>query len=260
MKINTLLAQVEHKASQVAEMFSNYLNFFSKSQGAFQGVKKTFIPRDGYGDEPTKRGNTMVVTTVREKYDWMSEQLKEYLNSVFIVEACNSSNNNRVELIVDGIDFGYLSAPELMRLKNFLTRDDLLNVLKKTPVRSDSEVWEECTDKSYEGREIVQSPMQAGITRTTETEDVILQDPNLDPQNLPGNYKAAITTRKRIVETGDYTYQKFSGEWTQLQKANLLKRRSQLLEAVLVALKEVNSAEIQDSNLDTDALIDYLFQ
>lgn len=39
------------------------------------------------------------------------------------------------------------------------------------PVRSDAEVWDPCTDA---GREIFQTPMQTGVTRTTESEEVIL--------------------------------------------------------------------------------------
>ena len=72
------------------------------------------------------------------------------------------------------------------------------------PVRSDSEVWLEGTDAEYQGRE---TEMLKGITRTTESEEVILKDPNLDP----ANYNAKVTVKKKTVETGDYTLQKFTG-------------------------------------------------
>lgn len=52
---------------------------------------------------------------------------------------------------------------------------------------------------------------QKGITRTTESEEVILKDPNLDPAKLPANYNAKVTVKKKTVETGDYTLQKFTG-------------------------------------------------
>jgi hypothetical protein len=38
----------------------------------------------------------------------------------------------------------------------------------------------------------------------------------------------------------------------------LLKRKSELLSAITIALKEVNEVEAQRSNLDADALIKYL--
>lgn len=57
---------------------------------------------------------------------------------------------------------------------------------------------------------------------------------------------------------GDYTIQKFTGAWTQRQKAEVLRRRSQLLAAVTEALKEVNDVETEKPNLNVDALIGFL--
>lgn len=75
---------------------------------------------------------------------------------------------------------------------------------------------------------------------------------------MPANYNAKVTVKKRTVETGDYTLQKFTGEWTQRQRAELLRRRSQLLAAVIEALKEVNDVDSEKSNLDVDKMIDFL--
>lgn len=75
------------------------------------------------------------------------------------------------------------------------------------PVRSDSEVWLEGTDAEYQGRDVYETEMLKGITRTTESEEVILKDPNLDPAKLPANYNAKVTVKKKTVETGDYTLQ-----------------------------------------------------
>ena len=126
------------------------------------------------------------------------------------------------------------------------------------PVRSDAEVWEPCTDGEYAGREIFQTPMQKGVTRTTESEEVILKDPNLDPAKLPANYNAKVTVKKKTVETGDYTLQKFTGAWTQRQRAELLQRRSKILAAVIEALKVVNDNEAQSPNLSVEKLINFL--
>lgn len=68
-------------------------------------------------------------------------------------------------------------------------------------MRSDSEVWLEGTDEEYKGRDIHETEMLKGITRTTESEEVILKDPNLDPAKLPANYNAKVTVKKKTVET-----------------------------------------------------------
>lgn len=45
--INTLLAKVEHGTSTFNRMIGDYAMFFKNKQGMFEGIKKTFKPRDG---------------------------------------------------------------------------------------------------------------------------------------------------------------------------------------------------------------------
>lgn len=260
MKMNSLLAKVEHASASFARLVSDYVAFFKTKQGMFRGEKKTFIPRDGYFEDPSKMGTTTVVTTVDEKLNWFNNQFKNYLQSVFSVEATNSEGAKQVDLVVEGTHLGTLTALDLMRLKNLLTSKDLEAVFANIPVRSDAEVWNPTTDADYEGRAIFETERISGVTRTTEKEEVILKDPNIDPAHLPANYNARTTIKSRTVETGDYTIQKFTGEWTQRQRAELLRRRSVLLEAVITALKEVNDTEACAPHLQIDSFIGYLFK
>lgn len=258
IKLNTLLAKVDHSSSSFNKMIGDYLSFFKTKQGMFEGIKKTFKPRDGYQEDARYMGNTKVATTVGEKLAWFEENAIPHLRELFSVEATNSAGASRVELVVDGISFGKLTALDLMRLKTILTNKALEDMYANIPVRSDSEVWLEGTDPEYAGREVYQTEMLKGVTRTTETEEIILKDPNLDPSKLPANYNAKISTKKKVLETGDYTLQKFTGEWTQRERAELLRRRSQILAAVVEALKVVNDVEASKPNLDVNKLINYL--
>ena len=54
------------------------------------------------------------------------------------------------------------------------------------------------------------------------------------------------------------TQQRFTGEWSQRQRAELLRRKSQILEAVIEALKKVNDVEVQKPSLDVDSIVDYI--
>lgn len=258
LKMNTLLAKVDHAASSTNAMVRDYAVFFKTKQGAFRGEKNTYTPRDGFLDKPEKRGLTRVTTTVQEKLDWFEPRYKAYLNDLFSIEATNSKGAYRVELVVDGISFGFLSAAELMRLRNIITSKELDSMYQNIPVRSDAKVYETCTDEEYAGRDIVQTPISRSVERTTEKEEVILKDPNIDPQHLPANYRSTVTQKSRTIEIGDSTHQEFTGEWTQRKRAELLKRKSDILAAITVALKEVNEVEAEDSNLNADALIDFL--
>lgn len=258
LKMNTLLAKVEHGAASFNRMVGDYFAFFKNKQGMFEGIKKTFKPREGYQEDARYMGTTKVATTVDEKLQWFEENAVPYLKNLFSIESTNSKGAKKVELKVGNVSFGFLTALDLMRLKTVLTKKEWEEMYNNIPVRSDAEVWEPCTDGEYAGREIFQTPMQTGVTRTTESEEVILKDPNLDPAKLPANYNAKTTIKKRTVETGDYTLQKFTGAWTQRQRAELLRRRSQLLAAVIEALKEVNDVESEDPNLDVEGLINFL--
>lgn len=260
LKMNTLLAKVDHATASVAKLFSDYVQFFKNKQGMFRGSKKTFVPRDGYVEDPTRMGTTVVATTVDEKMDWFNEQFKNWLKDVFSVEATNSKGAKTVELVVDGKSFGNLTALELMRLKSILTNKDLEAVFANIPVRSDSEVWTPAQDPEYNGRKVFETALIKGVTRTTEKEEVILKDPNLDPAHLPANYQAKTTIKSKTVETGDYTAQSFTGEWTQRQRAELLRRRSTLLAAVIEALKVVNDTPAENPNLDVNAVVDYIYR
>lgn len=257
-KMNTLLAKVEHGSSRFSKMVGDYLAFFKGKQGAFAGIKKTHVPREGYTEDKSYVANTKVITTVDEKFEWFEQQALPFLRELFAVEATNSRGANTVELVVDGMSFGHLTALDLMRLKTLLTKKEWVEMYENIPVRSDAEVWEPCSDSEYDGREIFQTPLVKGITRTTESEEVILKDPNINPDKLPANYNARTTIKKKTVETGDYTMQNFTGAWTQRKKAELLRRRSKLLAAVVEALKEVNDVVAEEPNLDVNALVTYL--
>ena len=59
----------------------------------------------------------------------------------------------------------------------------------------------------------------------------------------------------KVAET---THQEFTGEWTQRKRTELLRRKSAILNAITVALKEVNEVEAKDANLNVDALINFI--
>lgn len=258
--MNTLLAIVEQSASRCTRMLKDYAGFFKRNQGDFLGAKKTYAAREGYADDPSKRGYKRVVTTVDEKFEWLTHELEQHLTDLFSVERTNSFGAATTPLIVEGINLGNLTALELMRLKSFLTREEFEQIYTNIPVRSDAEDWNRTADADYEGRNVWETPMLKGVAKTSENEEVILKDPNLNPDKLPANYVAKTTIKRKTVEVGDYTSQIFSGEWNHRQRTELLRRRSVLLKAVIEALKVVNDVEAAESELNVKALLNYIHQ
>jgi hypothetical protein len=72
------------------------------------------------------------------------------------------------------------------------------------------------------------------------------------------SYTPQIAYKNTVVVLGDYTQQKFTGEWSHRERAELLRRRSKLLQAVVEALKIANEKEAITSNVTGKKIFEYL--
>lgn len=257
MKLNVLLAKLEQSSAQFKAIVRDYCKFFKNNSSDFRGVKNTYEPRPDTQDNPSMRSFTAVVTTVDEKLDYFASTMKQGVQEMFDCEATNASGLAKANLILDGKLIGRLSSLELLKLKSFLENPQLVDMLSTIPVRSDAEVWEPTIEDAYIDRKIVASPKLVGVKKTITKEQYILKDPNISSGNIT-NYVPQVAVRDTVVEIGDYTSQKFSGEWTARQRAAVLKRRSDLLSATIAALKEANEAEAVSSELKADWLLGFL--
>lgn len=257
-KQNVLLAKTDSLAPSFKKGIVEYGAFFKGKQGAFLGEKKTYDPRPETIDLPSERGNKLVQTTVDEKLKYLVESSSEYLDALFAVEATNASGNVAVELVVDGIPFGVVSGLELLRMKSLLESSELQAMYANIPVRSDAEEWELSDDAMYEGRDVYESPKQTGTKKSTTKIQYILDDPNVSKLKDANSYIPQVATRDTITELGDYTFQKFSGEWSQVEKAKTLQRLSKLHTAVIEALKKANEVESAKSAISAAKLFGYI--
>jgi len=263
MKLNTLLAKTDFLRSKFKNMISDYSQFFSKSQGSFLGEKGTYIPREGCLDELSKKKYVKVSTTVDEKFDYFIKENKEFIDALFSQEKTNALGLAKAKLVIDGDNWGEFTSLELLRLKSLLESKDMGNfedMLSKIPVRSDAEIWSESSVEEYKGRNIWESPKLEGVSHSSVKEEYILEDPNVHKAGNNINYSPKTAVRTTIIDVGDYTYQVFSGAWSHRQRAGALKRRSDLLAAVIVALKECNDVESVSSELTAEKIFNFLFK
>lgn len=261
-KLNVLLALTDQLRHTYKSMVSDYVKFFSKSQGSFKGEKKTYTPRDGVIDEPNKRGTILIATTVKEKLDYFIDNSAKFVDSLFSQEKTNASGNAVAELIVNGETWGEYTSLELLRLKSLLESKDLgtlSDMIMNVPVRSDSEIWEKTTSDNYTDRDVFETELFKGVTKTTIKTPYVLEDPNIKADKIPANYQPAVVTKDEIMELGDYTKQSYSGEWSHRERASAMKRRSDLLVSITEALKVANECEIIESELNSKRIFEYLF-
>lgn len=256
LKLNTLLAKTDHLGTSFKALISDYIKFFKEKQGAFLGERKTYTAKEGTIDEPSMRAFKAVTTTVDEKLNYMTSTSNDFISSLLSVEATNASGKVRTTLIVDGVILGELSSLELLRLKSLL--EDLKPMYESIPVRSDAEEWEHSTEEAYTNRAVFQTKRIEGVKKSTTKESYILTDPNVANLKDTAKYTPVVASKDTIIELGEYTHQRFSGEFTPTQRATILQRRHKLLAAVVVALKECNDAETIQSELTADKLFTYL--
>lgn len=258
-KMNTLLAITASGQAAFRAAVKGFSDFFRSKQGAFQGEKGTYEAAADTVVDESKRKSTLVISTVDEKFNWFKNHNAEHLNEVFTVEKGNA-NNITADLVVGGKSWGTLTTLELLRLKGILEDNDLLSMMSNIPVRSDKDEWNETTADQYKGRSgIFESPLSAGESKTTVKESYILADPNIGKLKEGANYVPQLGIKNTVQVLGSYTHQKFSGEWSQRQRAELLQKRNTLYKAVIQALKEANDVEVvHESKLGTQVL-EYLF-
>lgn len=258
MKLNTLLAKTDHLASSYKKGLTEYVKFFKDKQGAFRGEKKTYSPKDNTIDLPSERKNDLVITTVEEKLEYLVESSSDYIDALFSQEKTNALGAAKADLSVDGISFGTFSSLELLRLKSILETGDLEGVYTNLPVREDKETWNATKNEMYVGRDIVETEIVRGTKKSTTKENYILTDPNVDKNST--TYKPTVATKDTIIDLGDFSYQKFSGEATHRFRADILRRRTKLLTAVLEALKTANDVEALKSEMTAKKLFGFLHE
>lgn len=261
IKLAVLLAKTEHLAAKWKGSIKDYLGFFKNKQTDFRGEKKTYVAKDNTVDDSSRRGNKLVVTTVKEKLDYLKDTNAEYINALFSQEATNAAGSAKAELVVDGKSFGTYSSLELLRLKSMIENGELEQMYAAIPVRNDDEEWKVTEEDQYKNRKVIyESNKSTGVAKTTVKENYILTDPNLSSLKDTSSYKAVVAQKDTIMELGDFTHQKFSGEWSHRERAELLGRRSKLLTAVIEALKTANDVEVVESQMTANKLFDYLHE
>jgi hypothetical protein len=258
MKLNVLLAKVESSTPIFRKLIAEYKKFFEKEQGQFQGIRKTYDSKDGMVDIPGERQFTKIVTTVKEKLDYLETTAADHLNNIMSVEATNASGVARVSLTVDGTNFGVLSTLELMKLKSIIEKEGLEAMYSVMPVRSDSEIWTPTNEEMYADREVFEGTKMEGTRKSNMKTEYILEDPNLKNMTDTSRYTPVKSVKDNIIDLGDYSLQKFSGETTHRFRANVLAKRSKLLEAINAALKEANDVATVQSEFTAQKLFNYL--
>jgi hypothetical protein len=253
IKLSVALGLRDKIEKTFANMLSDMHQKFTKKQGLFMGFRNMFTAEDGYADQPEQRKNQHVSSTVSEQLEWFKEHSKDYLNTVLSIEKTNSMGVH-AHLIVDGENWGEYSTLELLRLKSILD-GKLKAIIQELPIRADGEKWEPTQDTEYHGRNIFESALDEGFTKTTLKRTVIVEDPHIKEAPNRAPVTQSIDTQ---VNTGKYRRQLFSGAINNRDRALMEVRLDKLYKAVIATLEEANMIGLAESDLG-DKVLEYLF-
>ena len=262
-KLSQVLALTDDGRTNYKNNITDATKFFKKENGVnFRGHKNTYTPFDGTVDEPSKRGVVLVASTVDERLQWVFDSISKYVDNLFTQERSNANGHAKANLFVDGKDWGEFTSLELLKLKSLLKNGEvsIKNMISNIPVRDRQEIWFLTNSDDYTDKEgIYETERVEEVNKTTIKESYILPDPNFANKENMNGYTPIQGTKNTIKELGKGTRQKFSGEWSELQRANALKRIQELDLAVTDALKRANDVPVVASDMKAKMIFDYVF-
>lgn len=250
-KLSVLLGLREKVEKNYQNMIDDMNSKFKNKQGLFRGARRTYQAIDQYADDPNKRGFQNVSSTVGEQINWFKDNTKEYLETVFSIEKTNSKGVT-APLIVEGVTWGTYSTLELLRLKSILDSKMRLMV-QQLPIREEANIWKPTADGVFGQRDVFETELDEGYSKTTIKETYILPDPHPDLKRQP-----MLGEKNTQVNVGKYTQQAFSGEITNLQRAQIEVRYNKVYNAVVEALETANNVNSEESDLG-EKLLTYIF-
>ncbi len=245
-KQSVLLGLREKLEKTFAGMLDDFIQKFKNKQTIFQGWNKEYTAEEGFADDTTKRSFQKVSGTVQEQMDWFKQYSADYFSTVLSIEKTNSTGI-KAELKVAGKSWGEYSVLELLRLKSIMD-GKLKLMIQELPIRDEKVIWTK-TDKDYYGtRNVWQTPVVSGHAKTTLKRTEVVNDPHI--KDAPNRPPVAVQIETQ-VNVGLQTEQKFSGEITMLERAELLAKFDQVYNGIIEALATANDVESETSDLGT---------
>lgn len=253
-KLSVSLGLREKVEKDFNNMLGDMTQKFSKKQGMFMGLRNTFVALEGQPDMPEHRKFQSVASTVGEQLAWFKQHSKDYLDTVLAVEKTNAGGIS-AELVVAGKSWGKYTTLELLRLKGILD-SKLKLMVQDLPIRAETNIWTKSADPVFDGRDIWETPLDEGHTKTTIKRLEIVNDPHI--KDAPN--RAPVTQQiDTPINTGKYTRQEFSGAITNKERADMEVRYNDLYKGVIAALEAANNADLVESDLG-DKVLNHLFK
>jgi hypothetical protein len=245
-KLHELLA-VEADLKGVSDkVISEAIVTFTKKTDHFQGFTKRYEPyRDGL-EHFLPSESKELVTTVKDKLDYVVDHIARYLNAVAQKERTNQAA--KADIVVDGITIAqHIPATFLLGMESKLK--DIRKVFESIPTLSPGIRWEEDTQK---GKGVFVAPITERLRTEKKMKPVVLYE-------ATDKHPAQVKESTEDVAIGKYVQTDWSSMLSPADKSVLIGRVDKLTQAIKRARQRANEQEVIDIQVATD-LFDYILK
>jgi hypothetical protein len=241
-KLHELLAVEPDLKGAAEKILAETVNTFSKKEGHFKAQNRRYSPLED-GGESFPDENQEMVTTVPKKLEWTQKAVAKYLDALAQKEVSNTQASAVLEIDGKPLVEQALPATLLLALEGRLKQ--VRDVYNAIPTLDPSEQWAwDDKTRTYEAE-------PAKSFRTKKVMKNHVKAPATD------KHPAQVEVYTEDVQVGFWTTKKWSGALTPSEKADLLERVDNLIQAVKRARQRANDSEASKINV-ADALFQYI--
>lgn len=240
--LHQLLAFEQDEVNRTRKVLEEAKDTFSTKQSHFDGHERTYHPDSSDGDMIDNEYKE-VVTTVKQKVDYVSKTVIKSMNVVLSKEETNASGAAKAELIIGETSFGFLSATSLLYLEKALA--ELRRLYESLPTLTPGRLWHFNNDLG-----VYETEQTVTYRNIKEVVPLILA-PATDKH--PAQVKETSQTKK----VGEYHETHRSGRIYPKVKSEVLDRIDTLIKAVKLTRERANTAAVKEVNV-AELLFNYV--
>jgi hypothetical protein len=237
-----LLAFEQDEVNRSKKVLEEAKDTFGTKQSHFDGHERTYHPDSADGDMIDNEYKE-VVTTVKQKVDYVSKMLIKSINVVLSKEETNASGAAHADLIVGEENFGSLSATALLYLEKSLA--EIRRIYEGLPTLVPGKSWHYNTD------------LQLYETEQTVTYRNIKEIVPLMLAPATDKHPAQVKETSQTKKVGEYHETHRSGRIFPKVKSEVLDRIDSLIKAVKLTRERANTAEVKEIKL-AEQLFNYI--
>lgn len=233
-KLYELLAVEQDRKHKANQAIGEAINLFTKKDVQFDGMIKRYVALEEDSEQVPDETKEMV-STIKEKLNQTIEAVITGMDAHISKEETNAANIAKAELKVGDTLFGTFSATSLLAIETQLGK--VKELYQSIPVLDSTKKWEFDNQKGY-----FKTDDEVKF-RSVKRPKVIVK------YEATKEHPAQTELLYLDFQVGKYETVYFSGKITPAQKATLIRRIDELLEAVKVARAKANNVEVNDTKI-----------